>query len=295
MKRNVFLKKIIGALCAGALCVGAFISTPVTVNAAGKGDVVGDWTAKELSFYTSFYEDGTAEDNWNKRPYHMQSGSLTITYYDGTMETVDYDLWRGEKLKDTAYDEYADAVIYKIVAPGKMKSWNVVKESGTDVWMSYSPLTLKQKNGTDSKASDDTASTSPAKKCEHSYEWTITTEPTETADGVSSYVCISCGDIKETQPISADVVIREKLLASIKNAKEGTTVTFDNKAWSCYPQYVLDALKEKGNVSLKTNFTYEGKNYSFIIPAGSDYTNLEQADFYGFMYLFGAFGGTIVG
>lgn len=57
---------------------------------------------------------------------------------------------------------------------------------------------------------------------------------------------------------------------------------------------MLDALKEKGDVSLKTDFTYGGKNYSFIIPAGSDYTNLEEADFYGFMYLFGVFDGVIV-
>ncbi len=34
--------------------------------------------------------------------------------------------------------------------------------------------------------------------------------------------------------------------------------------------------------------------YSFTIPAGSDYTNLEEADFYGFMYLFGVFGGVVV-
>lgn len=47
-------------------------------------------------------------------------------------------------------------------------------------------------------------------------------------------------------------------------------------------------------MSLKTDFTYGGKNYSFIIPAGSDYTNLEEADFYGFMYLFGVFDGVIV-
>ena len=83
-------------------------------------------------------------------------------------------------------------------------------------------------------------------------------------------------------------------MASIKNAQAGTTVTFNNKSWLCYPQYVLDVLKEKGDVSLKTDFTYGGINYSFTIPAGSDYTNLEQADFYGFMYLFGAFNGTIV-
>lgn len=280
MRRKGFLKKMIGALC-----VGVFICMPVIANAAEKEDVLGDWVG---SIPVSFYENGDAKDQYNTRPYTMESGSLTVTYFDGSTETVDYDLWRGEQIKDVPEDTYADAVIYKIIEPGKMKCWNVVKESGTNDWRSYNPGTLTK------VTSEDTGSVASGGKCEHQYVWSITTEPTETADGVSSYMCTFCGDVKATQPISADVAIRNSLLASIKNAEAGATVTFDNKAWLCYPQYVLDALKEKGDISLKTDFTYEGQNYSFTIPSGSDYTNLEQADFYGFMYLFGAFGGTIV-
>ena len=294
MKRKGFLKKMIGALCVAGVLMGM----PVTANAADKEDVVGDWAGGLLS--VSFYENGEAKDRWNTRTYTMESGSLTVTYKStGDTETVDYDLWRGEQIKDVADDQYADAVIYKIIEPGKMQAWNVVKEAGSSEWTSYDPSILT-KVAEDKK--EDAGSTGPAStgssnsvyKCEHYYEWTVTTEPTETADGVYSYICISCGDIKESQPISANVVIRKDLLESIKNAEAGTTVTFDNQVWLCYPQYVLDALKEKGSVSLKTDFTYEGVNYSFIIPAGSDLSNLEQADFYGFMYLFGVFDGTIV-
>ncbi len=279
MRRKEFLKKIIGALCAVV-----FISMPVTANAADKEDVVGDWVG---SVSVSFYENGYAEDQWNTRAYTIESGSLTVKYSNGNTETVNYDLWRGEQIKNVPVGTQADAMIYQIIEPGKMKCWNVVKASGGSDWQSYAPfiITKVTKEDTDSTGS---------RGCEHQYEWSTTTEPTETADGVSSYICISCGDVKAKQPISADVAIRNSLLASIKNAEAGTTVTFDNKAWLCYPQYVLDALKEKGDVSLKTDFTYEGQNYSFTIPAGSDYTNLEQADFYGFMYLLGAFGGTIV-
>ena len=284
MKRKGFLKKIIAALC-----VGALISMPVTVSAAEKEDVVGDWTG---SVSTSFYEDGTAKDQWNTRPYTMESGSLTVTYRsNGSTETVTYDLWRGEQIKDVPDSVYKDAVIYKIIEPGKIQAWNVVKYADSSVWISYDPFILTKVTEGENV---DTGSNSSTGGCEHHYEWTVTTEPTGTEDGVSSYMCTSCGDITARQPISANVVIRNNLLASIKNAEAGATVTFNNKAWLCYPQYVLDALKEKGNVSLKTDFTYEGVNYSFIIPAGSDYTNLEQADFYGFMYLLGAFDGTVV-
>ena len=48
---------------------------------------------------------------------------------------------------------------------------------------------------------------------------------------------------------------------------------------------MFDALKEKGDMSLKADFAYGENNYSFTIPDESGCTNLEQADFYGFMYL----------
>ncbi|MDE7339717.1 MAG: hypothetical protein K2N80_04030 [Lachnospiraceae bacterium] len=289
MKRKGLLKKMIGALC-----VGIFLCMPVTANAAEKGDVVGKWTGGWANVI--FDENGNAKDNWNTKPYWMESGSLTITHNDGSTETVDYDFWRGwgYEMDDLADDEYADAVLYKIIEPGKMKAWNVVHwENNGGKWEpGAGQATLTKYTGSDDSDSKD--SVSSGKKCEHYYEWTVTTEPTETEDGVCSYQCIYCGGIIASQPVSADVAVRENLLTSIKNAEAGSTVTFDSEGWLCYPQYVLDELKEKGDISLKTNFTYGGINYSFTIPAGSDYTNLEQADFYGFMYLFGAFDGIIV-
>ncbi len=283
MRRKGFVKKMIGVLC-----VGVLLSMPVTANAAEKDDVLGYWTGPVPVI---FEENGYATDQWNTRLYTLESGSLTVTHADGSTETLDYDLWRGEKIGSIPTDEYADAVIYKIIGSGKMQAWNVVKHEGSNDWESpYPTMTMTRVTVTE----EDTESAAPGKTCEHHYEWSVTTEPTETEDGETSYMCTSCGDVIERQPISADVAIRHSLLTSIKNAEAGTTVTFDNKLWHCYPQYVLDALKEKGDVSLKTDFTYEGVNYSFTIPAGSDYTNLEEADFYGFMYLSGVFGGVVV-
>lgn len=285
MKRKGLLKKIIGALCA----VSVLVSIPVTANAVDKADILGDWYGFFPNTPLTFYEDGTAQDSINRKPYTMESGSITVTYYStGVTETVDYDFWRGYKIEDVAADEYADAVIFKIIGPGQIRSQNIVTFEGENYWSSYDQSIL-------TKAPEvEKANTGSTGKCEHHYEWTVTTEPTETADGVSSYICTFCGSIQARQPVSANYVIRNNLLTSIKNAEAGATVTFDNQAWLCYPQYVLDALKEKGNVSLKTNFAYKGVNYTFTIPAGSDYTNLEKADFYGFMYLLGAFDGTIV-
>ena len=150
MKRRGFLKKMIGALCAA----GILISIPITANAADKKDVLGDWYGPFPYNPVKFYEDGTAQDYFNTRAYTMESGSLTVTYdkSGGTGETVtvDYDLWRGEKIKDVPVDEKVDAVIYKIVAPGEMQLWNVSKPAGQEYWSSYLPVTIYKK--TESKA-----------------------------------------------------------------------------------------------------------------------------------------------
>ncbi len=288
MKRKGLLKKMIGALCAVAL-----MSMPVTANAASKEDVMGHWSGQILSF--DFYENEVT-DSWNDtHPYGTESGTLTFTFYGTSAEkTVAFDLWSGVNPEQNPTSTEQGIVIYKITGPGKMEAYNVFYDSGAGKWMAYNLGIITKVDKSSAGSADLSHSSKSVRKCEHNYEWTTTMEPTETADGESSYLCTFCGDIKARQPISASVAIRNNLLAAIKNAKAGATVTFDNKAWLCYPQYVLDVLKEKGDVSLKTDYTYGGINYSFTIPAGSDYMNLEQADFYGFMYLFGAFNGTVV-
>ena len=74
MRRKGFLKRIIGALC-----VGALISMPVTVNAAEKEDVVGEWTGSSWASVI-FDEEGMADDfrddpqnvNRTKKPYKIE-------------------------------------------------------------------------------------------------------------------------------------------------------------------------------------------------------------------------------
>lgn len=205
MKRKGFLKKIIGALCAGAL-----ISMPVTVSAAEKEDVVGEWTGSWAS--VTFNEDGTAEDDYNIREYHMEAGSFTgKVANDGSGSpafiTVDYDLWRGEIINEVPQNEYADAVIYKIIGSGRMEAFNVAKASGNDYWDILYHDIITNNLDTGSSDSASAAPVSSGRGCNHSYEWSVTTDPTETTDGESSYICTLCGDIKARQPVSAYVVI----------------------------------------------------------------------------------------
>lgn len=171
-----------------------------------------------------FYENGDAYDTYNTRQYHVESGSLEITYQSGNKETVDYDLWRGERIKNVPDSEREDAMIYKITAPGKMMAWNVYKEAGRSEWKSYRPSPVtKVTDGTADTGSNDSVNTDSADflgtdfiiqagKCEHNYEWVTTMEPTETENGEISYRCIACGDVEAKVPVSADVVIHSMCL-----------------------------------------------------------------------------------
>ena len=289
--RKGFFRKVVSCIMTTALCVGAFVIMPITANAAAtKEEVLGKWISGSQTFI--FYEDGTVFHEYsgghNTRQYHMEADSLEVVMRDGGNDTLHYDLWRGERIGDSAQDG-DDAVVFLMDGNGTMLSWNVTKKNGT--WESRTADRLTRINTPD-PVTDSNSSGSNGHN--HNYEWEVETEPTETTDGESVYKCIYCGHIDARQPISANVAIRRNLEDSIKKASAGSTVTFDNKAWLCYPQYILDVLKEKGDVSLKTDFTYEGVKYSFTIPAGSDYSNLEPADFYGYMYLLGAFGGPVV-
>lgn len=92
---------------------------------------------------------------------------------------------------------------------------------------------------------------------------------------------------------TAQELVRE-LTNYINTAEAGSIIEFTGKPiMMCYSKTILDKLAERGNVSLKTIFTCDGVTYSFTIPAGSDYSNLEDAKYYGFMYLCNAFNGSI--
>lgn len=286
--RKGFFRKVVSCIMTTALCVGAFVIMPITANAAhGKEEVLGKWSGDMGTFI--FYENGTAYHEFNggnnTRPYHIEAGSIEVERLDGSSESLNYDLWRGDDIGDSGNN----AVLFRIDGKDTMTAWNISKVNGT--WKSLLPAKMTRINPPDPVVD---SSSSDGNGHNHNYEWEVETEPTETTDGESVYKCIYCGHIDARQPISANVAIRRNLEDSIKKASAGSTVTFDNKAWLCYPQYILDVLMEKGDVSLKTDFTYEGVKYSFTIPAGSDYSNLEPADFYGYMYLLGAFGGTVV-
>lgn len=125
------LKRIAVCVMTAALCVGAFV--PMTAEAAEKADVLGKWKNGPAGT-TTFDEDGTATDRYNTRAFHMESGTITVTWVNGSGSgTISYDLWRGETAPDNLEDTSGkrDVTVFKLNGDGTMTGWNIFIEDDT--------------------------------------------------------------------------------------------------------------------------------------------------------------------
>ncbi len=79
----------------------------------------------------------------------------------------------------------------------------------------------------------------------------------------------------------------------IKNCAGGNlTIDCSDLMWFSFNKKTLAALKDNPNLSLTIIFTYNGRKYTFTIPAGYDLDLLQDSNgWYGFMYLKMMFGG----
>lgn len=88
----------------------------------------------------------------------------------------------------------------------------------------------------------------------------------------------------EGPSISAFESYRENLCRDIADAKDGTTFTITrDKNINALPNDIMKALYMKKTVALKLEYTFEGKDYTVIIPAGKAENN--DIQWYGPLYL----------
>ena len=105
----------------------------------------------------------------------------------------------------------------------------------------------------------------------HSFSWVTVTEPSVGVDGLEEYRC-SCGLVEQSQVISGSQVYVKNMFGSIKDAPANGTVEYDAGSWHTISDYVLKKMAERPDVAVTVRFTYKGKNYQIIFPAGTDYT-----------------------
>ena len=109
-------------------------------------------------------------------------------------------------------------------------------------------------------------------------------------DARGAWVC-ACGATKnEAIPGTGFATFLEDSCDEILNAEENGTVEINTGIWCSLKSDVIEAIKEREDLTVKVTMSYEGEEYLLVFPAGRDMSMLEEADWYGVLYLNQFFG-----
>lgn len=97
----------------------------------------------------------------------------------------------------------------------------------------------------------------------------------------------SSGNVSDSGNQSAWTVYEEEVTDEIRTAESGSTIVMDEGVTALSNAMMKELLK-KGDVSLRMEYTYAGKDYVVIIPAGAALDN--DIPWYGPLYLAAHFG-----
>ena len=136
---------------------------------------------------------------------------------------------------------------------------------------------------------------SAAPSHEHSFQWVTTVEPQPGIDGLEEYQCMSCGMVKESQPIPASMATVKNLYGFIKDAPENGNVTIDFGKLHTISDYLLNKMSERSDVTVTISFEYQSAQYEITFPSGTDYSAvLEDEDtMYGYFGIAARLGLTV--
>ena len=108
---------------------------------------------------------------------------------------------------------------------------------------------------------------------------TVTPPSQPGIDGLEEYKCMSCGMVKESQPIPASMATVKNLYGFIKDAPENGNVTIDFGKLHTISDYLLNKMSERSDVTVTISFEYQSAQYEITFPSGTDYsTVLEDED-----------------
>lgn len=137
------------------------------------------------------------------------------------------------------------------------------------------------------------SSAAPSHEC--SFQWVTTVEPQPGIDGLEEYQCMSCGRVKESQPIPASMATVKNLYGFIKDAPENGNVTIDFGKLHTISDYLLNKMSERSDVTVTISFEYQSAKYEITFPSGTDYSSvLEDEDtMYGYFGIAARLGLTV--
>ena len=76
------------------------------------------------------------------------------------------------------------------------------------------------------------------------------------------------------------------------NSNAVGTAVIKTDYFTCFTKDMMDLLAANPNINYEIHYRYKGKRYVVVIPAGTDYSKLQDSNgYYGFRYLDSIFGG----
>lgn len=269
------------------LCFGMLFGNGLTVFAA-------DHTIQNLGTGSVVNEGDKIKDGSNGTTAY----SGNVYFYYKTSEGI------GEGVTAYVYSKARFKVDepYTVISAGGISSWKVDKvywapndissimardykielKSDTITANSYDCLVVLVPNN----ASTESTNVGGAGH-EHTFEWDMVKEPTRTEDGEASYICHECGCVEATQPVTRWQWFMKQYRDLVKNAEQNATVTFEADDMPCISDYMLGFNAARPDVTVIVHFTYEGVNYELTIPAGTDFSAVQNDTdtFYGYLGL----------
>ena len=77
-----------------------------------------------------------------------------------------------------------------------------------------------------------------------------------------------------------------------EDSKVAATAVIKTDYFTCFTQDMMNLLASNTTVNYEIHYLYKGKRYVVVIPAGTDYSKLQDSNgYYGFRYLDSIFGG----
>ena len=116
----------------------------------------------------------------------------------------------------------------------------------------------------------------------HNYVWKEISAATSYSDGLEGEVCTVCGDIRNSNAISAlGFAIEKYAMPMIRAAKAGQTITFEFGEWNSFPNKMMQAIaqRSKENITFVFHYKWNKKKQEVVIPAGTEFDT--TLDWYG--------------
>lgn len=137
------------------------------------------------------------------------------------------------------------------------------------------------------------SSAAPSHEC--SFQWVTTVEPQPGIDGLEEYQCMSCGMVKESQPIPASMGAVKNLYGFIKDAPANGNVTIDFGKLHTISDYLLNKMSERSDVIVTISFEYQSVKYEITFPSGTDYSPVweDEDTMYGYFGIAARLGLTV--